>query len=397
VKRRLTIQSKLLGIFVMAAVLPIAVVSLLAYNNSLKAVEKMVGNRTNRVAASVGTDLDKKFRRRLGDTVLWVSQPVQTYLKLLDSPDAAAKAKAATDVRDYYRYYVLQEYGRYYREIILADATGEPLFPFGTSRAVEGLFPAVTATREALADSLAAAMPYEFPLPKDPARVLEAYKRTLEAARLGAQGNDGVVGKGVAPKPPQPPTPESVLGEDVIATVTKALRLPVPGEVDNMQFAGPGLDALDDRRLRLSEDLRADRFRPEDRIAAQNGARLKAGQSMVVLRRSSSGRAEAVRIVRPVFAVDDSTKRLGVIILDLRPDYIFPEDLAGERFGSKGQLAVVDAESGEILFHSRQELQGEKLFQVNPVLAAVVIPEKPRPPGSASTGRRDAPSPRSWS
>ena len=51
--RPVTIQGRLLALFVVAAALPLAVVSLISFHNSVEAVEKMVGNRTSKLAVSV--------------------------------------------------------------------------------------------------------------------------------------------------------------------------------------------------------------------------------------------------------------------------------------------------------------------------------------------------------
>lgn len=381
--RRLTIQAKLLGIFVMAAVLPIAVVSLLAYNNSLKAVEKMVGNRTNRVAASVGEDLSRKLSRRLGDTVLWTNEPVQRYLQLVGTADFQARLRAINDLNAYFSDVVFEEYGRYYREMILVDASGEPIFRFGRSKGSEGT-PHVTLPAGSGGDSLAVSLPEELPLPKQLAWGVEAWSRTLEARiRSRADDLEGVLGAR-PPAPPALPGRESALDQDVVKALVKAFRQPLPGALENLEFAGPEEPRSPaERRWQISVAT----FSQEDRMAARTGIRLEADSSRVFVHRSTTGRPEAIRIVRPVFSTGASPRRLGAMILDLRPDYLFPEDLAAERFGSKGELAVVDTHSEEILFHSRPLLEGKDVSRVNPVLAAAVH-EGSRHPGQA---------PASWS
>lgn len=385
-KRRLTIQAKLLGIFVMAAVLPIAVVSLLAYNNSLKAVEKMVGNRTNRVAASVGEDLSRKLSRRLGDTVLWMNDPVQEYLGLAGTEDVQTRFRAFAELDNYFTKVVFEEYGRYYREIILVDATGEPVCQFGRSKGAESVPPSVAArlNEPGVLDSLAMRFPEEFPLPRsDLAKSVEAWSRTLEAqVRSRADDLEGVLGESTPP-PPSPPAPsrqESALDPDVVKELMEAIRRPLPGAQD-LEFAGP---QKPESRRYLEELMRSGAtFTQEDRIAARNGMRLEPNASQVFIHQSAAGRPEAIRIVRPVFSTEDPSRRLGAMILDLRPDYLFPEDLAGERFGSKGQLAVVDGK-GQILFHSRSGLEGENVTYVNPVLDTAIA-EGRRHPGQTPT------------
>jgi signal transduction histidine kinase len=81
-----------------------------------------------------------------------------------------------------------------------------------------------------------------------------------------------------------------------------------------------------------------------------------------------------------VFSVDQPGRRLGTVILDLRVDYLFPEDLAAERFGNHGQLAVVNRGDGEILFHSETDWIGQTLRGVDPQVAALLARD-PEPVG----------------
>ena len=83
--RPLSIQAKLLGIFLVAAALPLALVSLIGYHNSNKAVEEMVGNRTERIARSVGQELSGKLGERLNDRLLLVNEPVQSFLTAVNN------------------------------------------------------------------------------------------------------------------------------------------------------------------------------------------------------------------------------------------------------------------------------------------------------------------------
>ena len=75
-----SIRSKLLALFLVAGAIPIVAVSLLAYFNSVEAVDEMVANRTGRLAASIHDDLDRKVARRADDRIFWMNRPVQRFL-----------------------------------------------------------------------------------------------------------------------------------------------------------------------------------------------------------------------------------------------------------------------------------------------------------------------------
>ena len=148
-------------------------VSLISYHNSVESVEKMVGNRVFRLASSVGEELSGKIRSRLGDNLLLGNDELQSYLQtsLLDSPE---DRKAASRDLGIYMVYLFQEYGRYYREIIVADADGNPIFRFGSSRGGAeqsrpgGPAPGETAEiveEPETSDSVFAGFPEEIPLP----------------------------------------------------------------------------------------------------------------------------------------------------------------------------------------------------------------------------------------
>ena len=89
-----SIRAKLLALFLVGAVVPIALVGLLSYFNSLRAVETMVGNRTYRLSRTVGEDLEKKLTRRINDRILLVNTPVQEFLEAANGADVEAQARA---------------------------------------------------------------------------------------------------------------------------------------------------------------------------------------------------------------------------------------------------------------------------------------------------------------
>lgn len=374
--RPVTIQSRLLAIFTIAAVLPIAVVSLVSYHNSVEAVETMVGNRTSRLAAAVGEELSRKLRGRLGDRILVVNEPVQRYLAIDPEAPATTRMAATVDLQNYTAS-LFEEYGRYYREMILADAEGTPLFRFGrskgTSRAVTIVQPVrqtdVTVGAEVThTDTFVAFIPEELPLPGALAERVEEYSRNLEAQLQEAKALREEAERlsresGAPPAPPGAPVTAPALPEEVLDRIRDAFSRPAP-EVRSQDLIGP-----EDPRLPVILDLDRGRFSEEEKLAARTGTRLAADENLVFLHRGSAGQAEAVRLVRPVFSATAPDERLGVIILDLRVDYLFPEDLSGERFGSKGDLAVVNRKDGEILYHSRPELVGQALRIAAPDLA----------------------------
>jgi signal transduction histidine kinase len=362
--RPVTIQARLLALFVVAAALPLAVVSLIAYHNSVESVEKMVGNRTSRLAVSVGEDLSQKLRRRLGDRILLVNEPVQRYLQTPADVDPGARVTAYMDLQSYTAS-LFEEYGRYYREMILADEKGTPVFRYGRSRGTEEAVSRPTAARPAapepptFLDTLAVILPEEIPLPGQMEKKMEAYGRALQA-RLRETERELKKAKGSAPDAPSLP--------EVMTRIREALsRSNV--EIRDPDFIGPEIPS-DPRLPTMILDSYRSRFTEDERLAARTGAQLGPDENMIFLHHGVGGQAEAVRLVRPVFSVSEPDKRLGVLLLDLRVDYLFPEDLSGERFGSKGDLAVVNRKDGEILYHTRPDLVGQSLRIVSPELSA---------------------------
>ena len=137
--RPVTIQGRLLAIFIVAAALPLAVVSLISYHNSVESVEKMVGNRTSKIAVSVGTELSDKLRDRLeADRILLANDEVQKYLETLPAGDPDVIFAARANLRAYTGDLFQQGgYGQYYSEMILADANGVPIFRQGRARELD--------------------------------------------------------------------------------------------------------------------------------------------------------------------------------------------------------------------------------------------------------------------
>lgn len=122
-----SIRAKLLALFLVGGVLPIALVSLVAYFNSLKAVEEMVGNRTDRLAQEVGDELSLKLKRRLSDRILVENQPIQEFLSQDDAHSGPVPVSAYTDLQRYLKS-LFDEYETYYSGLLVADDAGDPVF-----------------------------------------------------------------------------------------------------------------------------------------------------------------------------------------------------------------------------------------------------------------------------
>ncbi|NNF08281.1 MAG: cache domain-containing protein [Candidatus Eisenbacteria bacterium] len=119
-----SIRSKLLALFFLFGAVPILVVSLLSYFNSMKAVEEMVGNRTAGVSSSVAESRDALLAQATDSEIIWVNKPVQSYLNALAQGNRVLAMEARDEVERYYpkifeRYQALGE-------IILADYKGRP-------------------------------------------------------------------------------------------------------------------------------------------------------------------------------------------------------------------------------------------------------------------------------
>jgi signal transduction histidine kinase len=359
--RPVTIQAKLLGIFLVAAALPLAFVSLVSYHNSLKAVEEMVGNRTERLARSVGEDLSRKLGRRLRDHLLAENEPVQNFLTAMNRRGSEAQLKAYVELESYSGS-LFEEYSRYYREMILADGSGDPVFRFGRSKGTDRIIKAMEAFRSLPnpppADSLP--VPQEFPLP-GLAQEIEEWSRSLQA-QSDAKAKD-LSELDVLEE-------QEVLPPEIIEAFEDAYSGLAP-EL-GLDDADPELTTRARRPPILRRYLGRESFSREDRQLARNGLLLPNEVSQMLIHRDEASKPLAVRVVRPVFSIKDEDDRLGVLILDIRLDYLFPEDLAAERFGSKGELSIVNSRTGEILFHNRSELTGQDVQLVNPVLAKAI-------------------------
>ena len=124
-----SIRAKLLLVFLTAAALPIAVLGVIFYRSSTRAVAEMVGNRTAGIARNVRTELDQRLSLRIEDRLLSANQPVQSFLARTLRPGSRAST-GSLDTLGRYLDELFGQYGDYYEELVLADARGEPLMRY---------------------------------------------------------------------------------------------------------------------------------------------------------------------------------------------------------------------------------------------------------------------------
>ncbi len=380
-----SIRAKLLALFAVAGLLPIALVSLLAYFNSLKAVEEMVGNRTERLSEEVAEQLSAKLERRVNDRILVVNRPVQDFLGAVDAGDTAGQMKAYS-VLEGYLGDLFKEYANYYDGVILADARGDLVFHYSRSEGAAGIL----TTPEA---AWAAVAPVP-PVPAAPRAVVIADSERLNerlkqqavvSKRLSKRIEE--LGKQLGSKWSRSEverlhaTQDSLLQElqvtiqpdelsEELAIVFRALPAlaesdPVPPEEPGSDawFSPPGLvRALPNKAV----------FTEADRRAVGQGEDLEDGDYLLFTDRMAPGGPRSLRLVMPIYSTEVDGDRLGTLVANVRLKHLFPEDLAAERFGSKGELAVVGSDDGEILFHTRPELSGRNIQQADSRLADLV-------------------------
>ena len=127
-----SIRAKLLLVFLTAAALPIAVLGVIFYRSSTRAVAEMVGNRTAGIARTVRAELDQRLALRIEDRLLAANQPVQSFLAHAWQPGERPGA-GSLDTLGRYLDEMFGQYGEYYEELVLADARGEPLMRYERS------------------------------------------------------------------------------------------------------------------------------------------------------------------------------------------------------------------------------------------------------------------------
>ncbi len=372
-----SIRAKLIALFLVGGVLPIALVSLVAYFNSLKAVEDMVGNRTDRLAQSVGEDLSRKLQRRVNDRILVENRPVQDYLLARDGTGGESRVDTYRTLRVYLDK-LFEEYENYYSDLVIAGDDGEPVFRLrgsgGTDSAPLAGVPDVTVDTSAQDTVIAPSAP-ETILGGQLTQTLEALGRnvsgrlrdevrreqstdTLKAFRKGMEISDRV----------------SRLIEKALEAADVNVNLQPPP-------AGSAPFPTTPRAVILHGLPLGWGFTDSDLRAVKRGAALSHGEVLVYADRVTPGGSRVLRLVMPIFSVDDKDQRLGTLVANLKLDYLFPQDLSAERFGASGELAVVNSSDGDILFHSRPELIGRNIrLADHPLVDAFAGGEGSEPP-----------------
>jgi len=297
-----SILSKLLALFLIAAVLPLGLLGVVFYFNTMQATAEMVGNRAGRLAESVQNELELKLQFRFQDRLLAVNQPVQEYLTAVRARGDRRGLPGLPALRSYLDGVFVQS-GAYYEDLVLADTRGEPLVRFGPAAPSPG----------------APGRPPTFPPP-------------------AIQVEPSAPGEVPAP-PPAPPAPR-------------------------------GFSAV------YSE------IRERDRRALSRADTLGDSEVRLVLDAATPGQPPTAVMVMPVISNEEAGLRLGYVAARLRSSYLWPADWESRRFGERGELAVVDATTGQILYHTRQSWIGRFLGQIDPNLLGT------GPPGAAPSRER---------
>jgi signal transduction histidine kinase len=380
-----SIRAKLLALFAVAGLLPIALVSLLAYFNSLKAVEEMVGNRTERLSEEVAEQLSEKLERRVNDRILVVNRPVQDFLGGIGTGSSAAQMKAYS-VLEGYLGDLFKEYADYYDGVILADAEGGLVFHYSRSEGAAGVLaspaavwevappaPVAPATPRAvvLGDSirLSAELKRQARSGERLAKRIEVLGRQLEStwnkkelSRLHAT-QDSLLDVLHKTLRSDELSQELAIVFETLPALTRSEDEPPSAPWFDSSTPPPGLVRILPNKAVFTE---------ADHRAVEEGADLEDGDYLLYTDRVAPGGVRSLRLVMPVYSTEAKDERLGTLVANVRLKHLFPEDLAAERFGSKGELAVIGSEDGEILFHTRAELVGRDIRQADSRLADLV-------------------------
>ena len=121
-----SILSKLLALFLVAAVVPLGLLGIYFFYNSMRATQEMVGNRTARLAELSRAELENKLQLRLQDRLLTVNEPLQQYLRGLRESDRRGDVARARELRAYLSELFVQS-GEFYEDLVVADGAGRPL------------------------------------------------------------------------------------------------------------------------------------------------------------------------------------------------------------------------------------------------------------------------------
>jgi len=110
----------------------------------------------------------------------------------------------------------------------------------------------------------------------------------------------------------------------------------------------------------------------DDREAARRGADLGPGDHLAITDLPQADGSRVIRLVHPVYANDDPARRIGTLVVGLRPDYLFGDELSLVPFGGFGEVMVVDRTTGQVMFHSDSAKNSTWLSRSDPRLAAVL-------------------------
>ena len=121
-----SIRAKLLLLFIIAGAVPMVLVAAISYRNSLKAVDEMVGNSSVTMARSVQQRLDQVLDNRAArDRVLQTNQPFRDFLEAY-ARRGRVSSRTTNGLLTYLTA-VMDEYGKYYSDLVLAQNEGHIL------------------------------------------------------------------------------------------------------------------------------------------------------------------------------------------------------------------------------------------------------------------------------
>lgn len=119
------------------------------------------------------------------------------------------------------------------------------------------------------------------------------------------------------------------------------------------------------------------RFDELDRTLFEAGLALSADAHRLHVDPVEGGRAPTVSIIRPVFSNRQPEERLGYVLTRVRSEHLWPGEWAIQKFGERGHLAVIEARTGEVLYHTRAAWVGRSLKQVDPELSGAATATAP--------------------
>ncbi len=364
-----SIRSKLLAIFLVAGVLPITLVSLISYRNSLRAVEHMVGNRTYRLALSVEEELSKKLAKQVNDRLITDNVPLQDYLiTVFDDPPE--KHHGAAVILTEYLNELFEEYGAYYDQVLIADQRKSlPVYVFSRTEGARSV-PNMTFPRTRNSTTAES----------DPVEVAFEFGKVLsQLVELGKDWEEP------SDEPPDESAADSTRSADYVPPGLEPAALSKLNEklakiMSGEQDEAIQVSLMSSPQPAVVRQLQEGDLSPENIAAAKSGRGLERGEFRLFTDRSGAGGSRVLRLVRPVYSVDDPDRQVGTIVGTFRGNYIFPDDLGTRRFGEAGELSVVDVKTGELLFHTNPTDIGKPLGRTDPRLLEALDAEMDRSP-----------------